>query len=53
LVARGAVILLTVGFVQVYVKRNQCQRRGPLSIAAFWLAVITVLRAPVKTGKVL
>jgi uncharacterized membrane protein len=39
----GAGILLVVGFVQLYVRRNQCQRRSPLSIVVFWLAVVTVL----------
>jgi hypothetical protein len=39
----GAGTLLFVGFVQLYVRRNQCQRRSPLSIAVFWVAVVTVL----------
>ena len=39
----GAGILLVVGFVQLYVRRNQCQRRSLLSIVVFWLAVVTVL----------
>jgi hypothetical protein len=39
----GAGILLVVGFVQLYARRNQCQRRSPLSIALFWSAAIVVL----------
>jgi hypothetical protein len=36
-------ILLVVGFVQLYVRRNQCQRRSPLSIALFWGGTVIVL----------
>jgi hypothetical protein len=39
----GAGILLILGFVQLYVRRNQCQRRSPLSIALFWSAAVIVL----------
>jgi hypothetical protein len=39
----GAGILLVVGFVQLYVRRNQCRRGSLLSIAVFWVAVVTVL----------
>ena len=39
----GAGILLLVGFVQLYVRRNQCQRRSPLSIALFWGGAVIVL----------
>ena len=39
----GAGILLVVGFVQLYVRRNQCQRRSPLSIALFWGGTVIVL----------
>lgn len=39
----GAGILLVVGFIRLYGRRNQCQRRSPLSIAVFWVAVVTVL----------
>ena len=39
----GAGILLILGFVQLYVRRNQCQRRSPLSIALFWGAAVIVL----------
>lgn len=38
-----AAILLVLGFIQLYVRRNQCQRRSPLSIAMFWLAAVMVL----------
>jgi hypothetical protein len=39
----GAGILLILGFVQLYVRRTQCQRRSPLSIALFWGAAVIVL----------
>ncbi len=39
----GAVILLGIGFIQLYVRCNQCQKRSPLSIALFWGAVLIVL----------
>jgi cytochrome bd-type quinol oxidase subunit 2 len=39
----GAVVLLGVGFIQLYVRRNQCQKRSPLSIALFWGAAVIVL----------
>ena len=38
-----AIILLIAGFIQLYVRRNQCQKRSPLSIALFWSAAIVVL----------
>ncbi len=36
-------LLLIVGFVQLYVRRGQCQTRSPLSIALFWGAAVIVL----------
>lgn len=39
----SSAILLGVGFIQLYVCRNQCQRRSTLSIALFWCAVVIVL----------
>ena len=39
----GTVILLGIGFIQLYVRRNQCQKRSLLSIALFWSAAIIVL----------
>jgi hypothetical protein len=39
----SAGMLLVVGFVQLYVRRNQCQKRSPLSIALFWGAALVVL----------
>ena len=39
----SAGVLLGIGFIQVYVRGNQCQRRSPLSIALFWSAAIIVL----------
>ena len=38
-----AIILLIAGFIQLYVRRHQCQKRSPLSIALFWSAAIVVL----------
>jgi hypothetical protein len=39
----GAGVLLGVGFIQLYVRRNRCQRRSPISIAMFWGAAVIVL----------
>jgi hypothetical protein len=39
----SAAILLGVGFIQLYVRRDQCQKRSPLSIALFWGAALIVL----------
>ena len=39
----SAVILLGIGFIQLYVRRNRCQKRSPLSIALFWGAALIVL----------
>jgi hypothetical protein len=39
----SATILLGIGFIQLYVQRNQCQQRSPLSIALFWVAALIVL----------
>lgn len=39
----SAAILLGIGFIQLYVRRNQCQERNPLSIALFWGAGLIVL----------
>jgi hypothetical protein len=39
----SAAILLGIGFFQLYLRRNQCQKRSPLSIALFWGAAVIVL----------
>lgn len=39
----GAVLLLVVGFLQLYRRRGQCQRRNPVSVALFWVATVIVL----------
>jgi cytochrome bd-type quinol oxidase subunit 2 len=39
----SSAILLGVGFIQLYLRRNQCRKRSPLSIALFWSAAIIVL----------
>ena len=39
----SAAILLGIGFIQLYVRRNQCQKRSTLSIALFWGAAVIVL----------
>lgn len=38
----GAVVLLVLGFVQLY-RRNQCKKRSPVSIALFWCSAAFVL----------
>jgi len=39
----SAGILLVLGFIQLYVRRNQCQRRSPLSIVLFWVGAVIVV----------
>jgi uncharacterized membrane protein len=39
----GAILLLVIGFVQLYRGRTQCRKRSPVSIALFWCAVVMVL----------
>jgi hypothetical protein len=39
----SAAILLGVGFIQLYVRRNECQKRSSLSVALFWGAALIVL----------
>ena len=39
----SAAVLLGIGFIQLYVRRNQCQKRSALSIALFWGAAVIVL----------
>lgn len=41
LVASG--VLLVIGFIQLYVRRNHCQTRSRLSVAIFWVATAIVL----------
>jgi hypothetical protein len=44
----AAVLLLVLGFWQVYRRPNQCSpRRNRLSVALFWFAVVAVLLATV------
>jgi uncharacterized membrane protein len=38
----GSLALLILGFVQLY-RRNQCQKRSPVSIAIFWCSVVLVI----------
>lgn len=38
-----ALLLLLLGFVQTYRKRNQCGKRSKVSIALFWTAVVLVV----------
>jgi len=39
----GTGVLLAIGFVQLYFRRNRCHKRSPLSIALFWSAAVIVL----------
>jgi len=36
-------VLLVVGFFQLYLRRNHCQRRSRVSVAVFWIAMAIVL----------
>jgi mercuric ion transport protein len=38
-----AVVLLVVGFVQIYRGRKQCKKRSSFSVALFWTSVVIVL----------
>jgi len=42
LLLASAGILLARGFIQLYVRRNQCPRRSPLTVAMFWVAAVIV-----------
>jgi hypothetical protein len=39
----SAAILLGIGFIQLYVRRNQCEKQSRLSIALFWSVALIVL----------
>jgi uncharacterized membrane protein len=39
----ASVLLLIVGFVQLYLRRGQCPRRSRMSVAIFWIATAVVL----------
>jgi hypothetical protein len=38
-----AAVLLVLSFIQLYVRRNKCQKRSPLSVVLFWVAAVVVL----------
>lgn len=45
----SAAIMLGIGFIQLHIRRNQCQKRSRLSIALFWGAdsiVVLVILFP-------
>ncbi len=39
----GSVVLLVLGFVQLYRRGKQCRKRSRLSVALFWVAAAAVL----------
>ena len=39
----GSLVLLVLGFVQLYRRGKQCRKRSPLSVALFWVAAAAVL----------
>jgi hypothetical protein len=39
----GSAALLVIGFIQLYARRSQCQRRSQLSVVIFWIATAIVL----------
>jgi uncharacterized membrane protein YidH (DUF202 family) len=39
----ASVVLLVLGFVQLYRRGKQCRKRSPLSVALFWVAAAAVL----------
>ena len=38
-----ATAFLIVGFVQIYRRRNQCERRSRVSVVLLWISVVIVL----------
>ena len=38
-----AVILLVIGFVQIYRRQRQCRKRSVVSVTLFWVSVALVL----------
>jgi cytochrome bd-type quinol oxidase subunit 2 len=38
-----AAVLLGIGFIQLYLRRNKCQKRSSLSIVLFWVAAVVVV----------
>jgi len=38
-----AVLLLVLGFVQTYRRRNQCGKQSKVSLALFWTSVVLVV----------
>jgi len=38
-----AAVLLGVGFIELYVRRDQCNKRSPLSMFLFWVAAVVIL----------
>jgi hypothetical protein len=38
-----SLVLLVLGFVQLYRRGKQCRKRSPLSVALFWVAAAAVL----------
>jgi hypothetical protein len=39
----ASAVLLIIGFVQLYLRRSQCQRRSTVSVIMFWIATAIVL----------
>lgn len=39
----ASLLLLIVGFAQLYLRRGHCPRRSRMSIAIFWIAAVLVL----------
>jgi hypothetical protein len=39
----ASAVLLVLGFVQLYFRRDKCERRSHLSIVIFWIATAIVL----------
>ena len=39
----ASILLLVVGFGQLYLRRGQCPRRSRMSVALFWIATTVVL----------
>ena len=39
----SALVLLALGFFQLYGGRNQCRKRSPITMSLFWVSVAIVL----------
>jgi len=39
----AAVVLLAIGFLELYLSRGRCTKRSGVSVALFWTAVVVII----------